>query len=86
MRFLPLIIAVVLVFGATGVYVGLRVIEPLELPRSARWLAWSVLLLPALLPLWFFIDQLEVGRWLDLLTGVTYLAPVSYTHLRAHET
>ncbi len=73
MSFLLLIIAVVLTFGGAGVYAGFRVVDPLRLPRRARGFAWLVLLLPASLPFWLIIDQLEVGRWLDFFLCVTYL-------------
>jgi predicted MPP superfamily phosphohydrolase len=74
MRFLPLILAVVLVFGGAGVYAGLRIVSPLGLGWRTSCVAWVLLLLPATLPLWLIIDQLEVGKWLDLLLGLTYLA------------
>jgi predicted MPP superfamily phosphohydrolase len=74
MGFLPLIVAVMLVFGGAGVYAGFRVVDPLGLAGWARGLAWSFLLLPAAMPLLLIIDQLEVGRWLDLLLSATYLA------------
>jgi len=74
MKFLPLIVAVILVFGGAGVYAGFRVIEPLSLGRWGRWMAWSFLLIPAAIPLWLVIDQLEVGKWLDFLLSASYLA------------
>ena len=73
MGFLPLIVAVMLIFGGAGVYAGFRLVDPLGLAGWARWLAWFILLLPAAMPLLLIIDQLEVGRWLDLLLSATYL-------------
>ena len=73
MRFLPLVVAVVLVFGGAGVYAGYRVIDPLGWGRWARCLSWCLLLLPATLPLWLVTDQLGGGRWFDAPLTASYL-------------
>jgi len=74
MRFIPLIVVVILVFGGAGLYAGFRIIEPLGLGKSSRCLTWLVLLLPAAIPLWLILDQFEVGKWLDVLLGTSYVA------------
>lgn len=74
MRFLPLILAVVLIFGGAGIYAGLRVVNPLGLGWRSHYLSWLLLLMPAALPLWLAMDRFGAGRWLNLLLAITYLA------------
>jgi predicted MPP superfamily phosphohydrolase len=73
MRFLPLIAVVVLVFGATGFYVGLRIVNPLGLPLWPKVIAWILVLLPATLPAWLMLDRLDFGRWLGAAIGLVYV-------------
>jgi predicted MPP superfamily phosphohydrolase len=73
MRFLPLVVAVVIVFGGAGIFVGMRTVEPLNLPRYTRLLGWVLVLWPATLPLWVSLDRMRAGLFSELGSGGAYI-------------